>query len=30
VKPPELALSQRKKLDAYRIRGEGWSILTLQ
>ncbi|MEY2932975.1 MAG: hypothetical protein RL033_3724 [Pseudomonadota bacterium] len=29
VKPPELALSQRQKLDAYRLGGDGWSILTL-
>jgi hypothetical protein len=30
VKPPELALSQRRKLDAYRSGGEGWSLLTLR
>jgi hypothetical protein len=30
VKPPELALSQRMKLDAYRLGGDGWSLLTLE
>jgi hypothetical protein len=30
VRPPELALAQRQKLDAYRPGGEGWTLLELK